>query len=120
MTATDHETHAPADALDDALDRLAAYDFTDGPGMAVHAPMGAEALATLGYGGEVAGWVEAYKARHEPIAAPAPTGRIDPADPGSWRPALGEPGRLGDWRRLFTERLADEPWPAVVATWVPR
>ena len=34
--------------MDEALDRLSAYRFTDGPGMAVHAPMGAEALTSLG------------------------------------------------------------------------
>lgn len=35
-------------AMDDALDRLRGYRFADGPGMAVHGPVGAEALAALG------------------------------------------------------------------------
>jgi hypothetical protein len=109
-----------ADAIDDALDRLSGYDYTDGIGLATHGPMGAEALSTLGHDDLVASWVEAYKARHEPIAAPPPATRLDPGDERSWRAALGEERRLSDWADLFTRQLAEAPWRDVLATWVPR
>lgn len=108
------------DALDDALDRLSAYAYVDGPGMAVHGPMGAEALSTLGHDDLVAAWVEEYKARHEVIAAPAAVGHLDPEDEASWRPALGDPARLSDWAELFIHQLQDQRWQDVLATWAPR
>jgi questin oxidase-like protein len=109
-----------ADAIDDALDRLSAYDYTDGIGLATHGPMGAEALSTLGHDDLVAGWVEAYKARHQPIAAPSAATRLDAGDERSWRAALGDDRRLSDWADLFTRQLADEPWRDVLGAWVPR
>jgi hypothetical protein len=105
--------------VSDALDRLAGYAFVDGPGMATHGPMAAEALAVLGLPDEVAGWVERYKQRHAVIAAPPATEPLDPTDEASWRPALGDPSRLTDWDVLFTRQLADAPWEAVLAAWVP-
>jgi hypothetical protein len=108
-----------ADALDDALDRLSAYDYLDGPGMAVHGPMGAEALSTLGHDDLVAAWVEDYKARHDVIAAPPTAGRLDPGNEAGWRAALGDPARLSDWATLFAGQLQDHPWPDVLASWVP-
>jgi hypothetical protein len=110
---------ARTDVVSDALDRLSAYAFVDGPGMATHGPMAAEALTVLGHPAEVAGWVERYKQRHEVIPAPPAVDRLDPADEASWRPALGDPSRLADWDELFTRRLADQPWSEVVAAWVP-
>ena len=117
MTTThDHR----ADVLDEALDRLAGYSFTDGPGMATHGPMGAEAFAGLGHDDDVADWVEAYKASHEPIPEPPANERLDLADAASWQPALGDPSRLADWRDGFRRSLADEPWADVLRTWLPR
>ena len=119
--------------MDEALDRLSAYRFTDGPGMAVHAPMGAEALTSLGMAEAVPAWVDAYAARHVPIEAPprhAPLADADgPVDgpatepvaaDAAWRAALGDPARLTDWSDLFGRLLVEEPWPSVVARWVPR
>lgn len=117
LTSTDH---ARADAIDDALDRLSDYSFADGPGMATHGPMAAEALCTLGHNDLVGAWVEKYKARHEAIAAPPAADRLDPDDDGSWRSALGDPARLSDWAELFREQLWDEPWQDVLQRWVPR
>lgn len=108
-----------ADVVADALDRLSDYAFADGPGMATHGPMGAEALSVLGHADEVPGWVEAYKQRHDVIAAPPVIDRLDPTDPASWRPALGDPARLSDWDALFTGLLQEHPWSDVLATWVP-
>ncbi|MDT0309558.1 hypothetical protein RM780_21735 [Streptomyces sp. DSM 44917] len=79
-----------------------------------------EALAVLGYPGEVARWVEDYRAampHHEP---PAPRFALDPADASSWRPALGAFDRSGDWEVLFARELAEAPWRQVLARWWPR
>jgi Questin oxidase-like len=109
-----------ADALDDAFDRLSRYAYVDGPGLATHGPMGAEALSSLGHDDLVAPWVEQYKVRHQVIPAPSRIGRLDPGDESSWRTALGDPSRLSDWAALFAGELQDRPWPEVIAAWVPR
>jgi hypothetical protein len=77
----EHTMTTRTDALHDALDRLAGYGYTDGVGFACHGPMGAEALGALGYADHVPDWVQAYAAKHPPIDAPPPSGRIDPHDP---------------------------------------
>ncbi|HZA75121.1 MAG TPA: hypothetical protein VE623_01890 [Acidimicrobiales bacterium] len=108
------------DTLDDALDRLAGYDYQDGVGFACHGPMGAEALSSLGYDDLIPRWVESYKSKHPPIAAPPATQRIDPDDETSWRAAVGSFPRLTDWASLFTQELAEQPWPTVLRIWLPR
>lgn len=108
------------DALDDALDRLAGYAYLDGAGFACHGPMGAEALTALGHDSAVGGWVEAYKSAHAPIEAPPPVAAIDPGQDGSWRPALGDFSRVSDWAEMFHRELQEQPWPAVLRTWLPR
>jgi hypothetical protein len=121
MTAApDPTAQRRADVLDDAYDRLADYSFLDGPGLAVHAPMAAEALCALGHDAAVSDWVEGYKARYDPLPAPSATEAINPADPSSWRAALGNPGRLTDWQHLFTRELTQRLWPEVIGTWAPR
>jgi hypothetical protein len=109
------------DALHDALDRLAGYDYLDGAGFACHGPMGAEALSALGQDDQVPGWVDDYISRHAPIAAPpATTDRIDPNDERGWRAALGDFSRVSDWETMFREALWNEPWRAVLRRWAPR
>jgi hypothetical protein len=108
------------DALDDALDRLTGYDYQDGVGFACHGPMGAEALSSLGYDDLIPSWVESYKSKHPPIPSPRATQRIDPNDETSWRAALGDFPRVADWASLFTLELAEQPWPIVLSTWLPR
>jgi hypothetical protein len=108
------------DALDDALDRLAGYDYQDGVGFACHGPMGAEALSSLGYDDLIPSWIESYKSKHPPIPSPQATQRIDPNDETSWRAALGDFPRVADWASLFTQELAEQPWPIVLSTWLPR
>lgn len=108
------------DALNDAHERFADYRYLDGQGFAFHGPMGAETLSTLGLDDLVAPWVETYKERNRPVDAPAPTGRIDADDATSWRPALGDGGRVTDWEALFADQLRDRPWPEVVRRWAPR
>jgi hypothetical protein len=107
-------------ALEASLELLPRRTFLDGLGMAVHGPMGAEALSGLGHDDIVVDWVEAYMARHAPHDAPSPVGRIDPTDRASWLAALGDHGRMSDWREMFEAALAEQPWTDVLATWVPR
>src|SRR6201998_3659165 len=104
-----------------------AYERLDGLGyergerdFANHGPMAAEALCTLGFGDEVAGWVEDYKRRvahHDP---PQRGFGLDVADEPSWRAALGRFEKVGDWEELFALELAERPWRDVVTTWWPR
>ncbi|GAA1893241.1 questin oxidase family protein [Streptantibioticus ferralitis] len=107
------------DAVNDALERMDDLGYERGAqgDLANHGPMGAEALAVMGHGEQVAAWVEGYRhamPHHEP---PAPRFALDPADEASWRPALGTFNRAGDWERLFERELADRPWRDVLARW---
>jgi hypothetical protein len=104
----------------DALERLRDYAYIDGPGMAVHAPMGVEALCSLGLDDLVPAWTDGYRARLAPLPAPPRSSPIDPADPAATAAALGDPSRLSDWNDLFRQALACEAWNDVVARWVPR
>ncbi len=108
------------DALHDALDRLSGYGYFDVPGFAFHGPMGAETVSTLGHDDLVAGWVEDYKARHQPLDVPPPVERLDPDDERSWRPALGDVARLSDWAAMFGRELREGSWQTVVRRWVPQ
>jgi hypothetical protein len=107
------------DTLDDALDRFHAYGYLDAPGFAFHGPMGAETLSTLGHDDLVPAWVEAYKARHQPLEAPPHSDRIEPHDESSWRVALGDMARVSDWEVMFRHELDAQRWPLVLRRWVP-
>lgn len=112
-------------AVNEALERLGHAGFFLGTGnqlrgFALHAPMGAEALAALGHGDRVPDWVEWY-AGHRGLGAPpdlfAP---IDPADSGSWRAAFGDVRRLADWATLFRHEIDGAGWAETLVTWWPR
>lgn len=112
-------------AVNEALDRLdhAGFFFGHGNqlrGFAIHAPMGAEALAALGHGDEVAGWVDWYASFRGLGAPPDPVAPIDPADESSWRGALGENRRLADWAVLFRREIDTLGWHEALVTWWPR
>ncbi|MER5780742.1 hypothetical protein ABT104_03295 [Streptomyces mobaraensis] len=109
------------DAVNDALERLDDLGYERGKGvdLANHGPMGAEALALLGHEDEVAHWVGRYRRvmeHHEPPSERFPLS----ADESSWRPALGDFGRAGDWEALFARELAEAHWRDVLARWWPR
>lgn len=104
-----------ADAMDEALEMLRPYGPSFGGGLSNHGPMAAEAIVTLGLHEGLVGWVDAYRRRLER----GPRSRR-PIEAGQWRGALGEPGRLGDWEKLFAAELAEAPWGGVLARWVPR
>ncbi|MFI0739933.1 questin oxidase family protein [Streptomyces sp. NPDC021100] len=105
--------------FDEALERL----HTKGPEfegrLTNHAPMTVEALVRHGHAPLVHRWLDGYRHRLEDL--PGRTGvRIDAADDASWRAALGDPARLGDWIDHFTRVLAERPWRDVLAEWWPR
>jgi hypothetical protein len=111
-----------ADAMREAYERLEGLGYERGDRMelANHGPMAAEALAILGFGDQLASWVEDYKravAHHEP---PQPRFRVYASDEQSWREALGRFERAGDWEELFARELADRPWRDVLTQWCPR
>lgn len=112
-------------AINEALARLdhAGFFFGHGNqlrGFAIHAPMGAEALATLGHEDEVPSWVDWYAALRGLGEPPDRMAPIDPADPSSWRAALGETRRLTDWAVLFRREIAEHGWHGTLVTWWPR
>lgn len=84
-------------------------------GLTNHGPMTVEVLARRGYAGTVHAWVDGYLPRL--IEMPRPT---EPIDDGTWRVALGNGRRLGDWAAYFTRQVAERPWADVLATWWPR
>lgn len=109
-----------ADAVGGALDRLQTIGYEHGTMLVNHAPMAAEALATLGFGDDVATWVEDNLAHRRYKDLPTPRWPLDPGDEADWRPALGDFDRVTDWWRLFDRELADRPWREVLHTWWPR
>lgn len=80
-----------------------------------HGPMVVEALSRHGRGEVVDGWVRDYRARLDDLPAPRA-----PITGETWRAALGDPRRLGDWPRWFSAQLAEQPWTDVLTTWWPR
>jgi hypothetical protein len=76
--------------------------------------MAAEALVTLGRNDAVVPWVERYRRRLQEHP-----GERNPIDRETWREALGDGSRVGDWIAFFNRELSERPWRAVVETWVP-
>ncbi|GAA2600819.1 questin oxidase family protein [Streptomyces tubercidicus] len=101
--------------LDEALLRL----HTSGPEFAGylsnHGPMAVEAMIRNGQARTVHRWLDAYAHKLEDV--PAPRTRITDAN---WQQALGDPGRVTDWTRYFTEQSAEHPWRELLAAWWPR
>ncbi|QIS14730.1 questin oxidase family protein [Nocardia arthritidis] len=111
-----------SDAMNEALARMDDLGYergTDGD-LANHGPMGAEALATLGFVDEVGPWTEYYRNVLPFYDPPQARFAIDPSDESSWRGALGEFDRAGDWEQLFARELAESPWRTVLVRWWPR
>jgi hypothetical protein len=112
-------------AVNEALERLVHAGFFFGGsdelrGYAMHAPMGAEALATLGFCDQVPGWVDWYATVRRISSAPEPVAAIDPGSDAEWRAALGQVRRLADWAALFRNQIDDTGWRTTLATWWPR
>jgi hypothetical protein len=80
-----------------------------------HGPMAVEVLVRRGRSGEVDRWVDGYVRRLDAL----PSGS-DPVTDSTWREALGDGRRLGDWTAYFTRQVTELPWRTVLATWWPR
>ena len=109
-----------SDAVNEALERLEDYAYLDAPGFACHGPMGAETLSHLGHDDLVAGWVDGYRKRYDPLPAPPARDRLDASDNRALCSALGDASRLSDWAAMFREELWNRPWPDVVRHWAPQ
>lgn len=79
-----------------------------------HATMGAEALVALGMGEEAKPWAECQRVR--PYKAPKVGADMDEA----WQQWLGHREAHGDWLQHFETQLQKDPYPKVLARWVPR
>jgi hypothetical protein len=110
------------DTVTDALERMDDLGFERGGDgdLANHGPMGAEALAVLGFSSEVPHWICRYRRGMEHNDPPTPRWKIDPLDETSWGPALGAFDRAGDWEQLFRRELRERPWQEVTVEWWPR
>ncbi|MFJ3954770.1 questin oxidase family protein [Streptomyces libani] len=101
--------------LDEALLRL----HTSGPEfsgyLSNHGPMAVEAMVRNGQARTVHRWLDAYAHKLEDV--PSPRARITDTN---WQEALGDPGRVTDWTRYFTGRVAERPWRELLAEWWPR
>jgi hypothetical protein len=117
-------THMEYDAaVNEALERLTHAGFFLGNefrGFAIHAPMAAEALATLGFCDEVPAWVDFNASTRTYSSLPPPVTAIDAEDENSWRSALGESRRLTDWASLFRHQIDELGWRDALAAWWPR
>ena len=80
-----------------------------------HGPMVAEAMVRRGHDGELSGWLDRYVRRLEELPSES-----DPIDDGSWRTALGDPRRLGDWTAYLTRQVDERPWQSVLELWWER
>lgn len=103
------------DALDSALERLSAFGPDLCNGMTSHAPMVAEALASLGRGDAIDPWLD----RYAPLLLPRRRSAA-PIERAQWRAALGVEARVDDWSAWFAAALREEPWRDVVARWSER
>lgn len=101
--------------MEDALALLAKTGPEYQGRLANHGPMAAEALVRLERPEAVVPWVESYRKRLREHP-----GGSRPIDPESWREALGQGPRVGDWIIFFERRLDGQPWRAVIGEWVPR
>jgi hypothetical protein len=80
-----------------------------------HGPMAAEVLVRRGHADMVHRWVDDYSRRLDelPAAGEEITGE-------TWREALGDGRRIGDWSAYFSRQVAERPWQEVLVTWWPR
>jgi Questin oxidase-like len=84
-------------------------------GLTNHGPMAAEVMVRRGLDVRLDVWLDHYVKRLTDL--PAPTERIGE---DSWREALGNGRRIGDWTAFFRAEVRARPWRAMLATWWPR
>lgn len=77
--------------------------------------MAAEVLVRRGHEAQVHRWVDAYVRRLDDLPSAS-----DPITDDSWRHALGDERRIGDWTAYLRQQVAEAPWRDVLYTWWPR
>lgn len=110
----------PGGALDEAYVRL----HSTGPefggdeeginGLTNHGPMAVEVLDRRGYGDTLTAWLDGYV----PRLVELPSGRA-PITEDTWRDALGDGHRVGDWVAFFGREIGERPWTDVLRQWWP-
>lgn len=80
-----------------------------------HGPMAAEVLARHRRNEVVDGWVDRYLRRLQDLPAPS-----EPITEQTWRAALGDGDRIGDWTAYFDRQVRESPWREVLVRWWPR
>lgn len=80
-----------------------------------HGPMAVEVLVRRGHAQQVPAWLDRYMRRLDELPRAS-----DPIDPDTWREALGDGRRIGDWTVFFDRELAAAPWQEVLVRWWPR
>jgi hypothetical protein len=101
--------------LDEALLRLHRTGPEFEGWLSNHGPMVAEAMVRRGQGSRVHAWLDGYLTRLD-----EPPRGLNPVTVDTWREALGDPKRIGDWREFFLREVTEQAWPAVLTTWWPR
>lgn len=108
---------ATAGPLDGALARVSALEHPPPARFVSHAPMACEALDALGLGDAIEQWVPRFEGVLVVGAAAAEPGEVGG---DGWAGQLGDRRLLPEWLGYFDRALADEGWPTLVRTWVPR
>jgi hypothetical protein len=107
--------------LDEAYERLHLTgpefggDEEGNNGLTNHGPMAVEVLVRRGHDVDVPRWVDAYMPRLEELP-----GADDRITGQTWRDALGDGRRVGDWTAYFSNQMTEHPWRDVLVTWWPR
>lgn len=102
--------------LDEAYERFACTGPEWGENtLTNHGPMAVEVLVRRGLADEVPAWVDQYVGRLSEL--PSVSDRITSA---TWKDALGDGHRIGDWSAFFVEQMQEQPWRDVLVTWWPR
>lgn len=109
-----------AECMDHALERLWEVGFEFGPDFAVHAPMVAETLATLGHRDTVPSWIKINTRRRQYYAPPSAVEALPEDADAARQAALGDYRRVTDWTQYFDRRLAERPWREVLVDWWPQ
>lgn len=105
-----------SETLDEAYQRLRHTGPEWGENqLSNHGPMAVEVLVRRGHSAKVGAWVDRYLDRLDEL--PPAQQRIND---DTWRQALGDGRRIGDWTAYFERQAADQPWQDVLSTWWPR
>jgi hypothetical protein len=104
------------DILDEAYQRLHHTGPEWGEArLTNHGPMAVEVLYRRGRADRVQPWLDAYVGRLS--ERPGPREEITDS---TWREALGDGRRLGDWTAYLNRQITGHSWQDVLTTWWPR